>query len=481
MRRLVARFRAGLRAGPSAASCCLSEEVVALPRALRILVLAALACGALILPITAGAGHDTDPRTPNLIPRGHIFEPAVLGGFGGANPDIHTDIAFQGRFAYQGNWDGFNIRNIADPDNPRQVSRTFCDGNQGDIVVFRNILVRSWNTPAGTAGPFGAGLTCDGEAVAPGFEGLHVFDISNKADPDLVATVPLACGSHTATAVPDVANNRLLVYSSSSAHDPANPNPPATCDWFDIVEVPLDDLAGASLLRTEASMHTCHDIGVILRGTNLAACAGGTGFRVFSLGGRRGGSKEDPELLYHFDLPNVTGGHSAAFTWDGEVIVFGHEPGGGVAAECEATDPDFQKSAFFFDADDGAFLGMWTLPRPQSATENCTIHNYNVVPLKRRYFLVLGNYQAGTWVVNFTDPANPTTVAWSDPPPAPVPPGTPFCCDVTGAWSSYWYNGFIYETNIGEGLNIFRLVGERLGGAEDLRRLNPQTQPFTLD
>jgi hypothetical protein len=459
----------------------LSEEVLALPRALRILAFTALACGALILPLTAGAGHDTDPRTPNLIPRGHIFEPAVLGGFGGANPDIHTDIAFQGRFAYQGNWDGFNIRNIADPDNPRQVSRTFCDGNQGDVVVFRNILVRSWNTPAGSPGPFGAGLTCDGEPVAPGFEGLHVFDISNKADPDLVATVPLACGSHTATAVPDVVNNRLLVYSSSVAHDPANPNPPATCDWFDIVEVPLDDLAGASLLRIEPSMHTCHDIGVILRGTNLAACAGGTGFRVFGIGGRSGGSKEDPELLYHVDVPGVTGGHSAGFTWDGEVIVFGHEPGGGVAAECEATDDPVKKSAFFFDADDGTFLGMWTLPRPQSATENCTIHNYNVVPLERRYYLVVGNYQAGTWVVNFTDPANPITVAWSDPPPAPVPPGTPFCCDVTGAWSSYWYNGYIYETNIGEGLNIFRLTGERLGGAENLSRLNPQTQPFTID
>jgi hypothetical protein len=152
-----------------------------------------------------------------------------------------------------------------------------------------------------------------------------------------------------------------------------------------------------------------------------------------------------------------------------------------VAAECEATDDPVKKSAFFFDADNGAFLGMWTLPRPQSATENCTIHNYNVVPLERRYYLVVGNYQAGTWVVNFTDPANPITVAWSDPPPAPVPPGTPFCCDVTGAWSSYWYNGFIYESNIGEGLNIFRLVGERLGGAEDLSRLNPQTQPFTID
>jgi hypothetical protein len=60
----------------------------------------------------AGAGHDTDPHTPNLHPLGHIVEPAVLGGFGGAEPDIHTDIAFWGKYAVQGNWDGFNIRDI---------------------------------------------------------------------------------------------------------------------------------------------------------------------------------------------------------------------------------------------------------------------------------------------------------------------------------------------------------------------------------
>jgi hypothetical protein len=444
-------------------------------RSQRYLIGALCAAGVLVFALSAAAGHRDDPRTDNLRPRGHIFEPAVLGGFGGANPDIHTDIAFQGRFAYQGNWDGFNIRNIVDPNNPRQVSRTFCEGDQGDVLVFRNILVRSWNTPAGP------GLMCDGEAVPEGFEGLHVFDISNKRDPVLVGAVPLACGSHTATAIPEPRNGRLLVYSSSSAHDPDDPNPPATCDWFDIVEVPLADPAGASLLRTEDSMHTCHDIGVILRGTNLAACAGGTGFRVFSIGGPRGGSREDPEFLYHVDVPDVTIGHSAAFTWDGEVIVFGHEPGGGVAAQCEATDPDVNKTVFFFDADDGSLLGEWVLPRPQSATENCTIHNYNVVPLANRYYLVMGNYQAGTWVVDFTDPANARTVAWSDPPPAPVPPGTPFCCDVTGAWSTYWYNNFLYETNIGEGLNIFKLRGERLGPARELTRLNPQTVQFTIN
>jgi hypothetical protein len=83
-------------------------------------------------------------------------------------------------------------------------------------------------------------------------------------------------------------------------------------------------------------------------------------------------------------------------------------------------------------------------------------------------------------VVDFTDPANAQTVGWSDPPPKPVPPGTPFCCDVTGAWSSYWYDGFIYESNIGEGLNIFKLSGNTLARRIKLGHLNPQTQEFSL-
>ena len=82
-----------------------------MPRALRVLVLGAFVCGLLSFPFAAGAGHTTDPAV-NLAPLGHIEEPAVLGGFGGANPDINTDIAFWGQFAYQGNWDGFSIRNI---------------------------------------------------------------------------------------------------------------------------------------------------------------------------------------------------------------------------------------------------------------------------------------------------------------------------------------------------------------------------------
>jgi hypothetical protein len=148
-----------------------------------------------------------------------------------------------------------------------------------------------------------------------------------------------------------------------------------------------------------------------------------------------------------------------------------------------------KKSAFFYDADTGEKLGQWTLPRPQDGTppENCTIHNYNVVQKSDgNYALVVGNYQAGTWVVDFTNPAKPRTVAWSDPPPlpqvmAPATPTTPahLVNELGGAWSSYFYNGRIYESEITKGLNVFR-NGWAAASSIKLSHLNPQTQEFSL-
>ena len=405
-------------------------------------------------PITpAGAGHDDDPRTNNLHPMGHIEEAGSL--FYGP-PSIQTDLAFWGKYAFQGNWQGFNIRDISAPGNPKHVSFTTCDGNQGDVVVWDDVLVRSWNSPAsGTQ-------DCDGTIVPAGFEGVHVFDISDLDDPVLVGSVETECGSHTATAVPDTANDRLLVYSSSSG----------PCLGIDIIEVPLNDPGAASFLRNEPADRDCHDTGVILGDAMKAACAGDDGFAVWTLTGS--GSLEDPDFLYSTSIPGVTIGHSAMFTWDGEVIVFGHEPGGGVGPFCQESSDDLDKSALFFATDTGALLGMWTLPRAQSATENCTIHNYNIVPMPNgNYILVSGNYQSGTSVVNFTDPANAVEIAYSDP--AAIDP-----IDLGGAWSSYWYNNFIYETNITEGLNIFRFSGNATAGALKLDHLNPLTAEFTL-
>ena len=41
--------------------------------------------------------------------------------------------------------------------------------------------------------------------------------------------------------------------------------------------------------------------------------------------------------MHHVEVPDVTIGHSAIFSTDGKILVFGHEPGGGVQPRCTAT------------------------------------------------------------------------------------------------------------------------------------------------
>jgi hypothetical protein len=484
----------------------------------RIVALGVLA-GSIAIASAALADHATRPHTENMKALGHSPHPATFLGAFSEDRNINSDIAFRGNLTFNGNYDGFRIIRNSSGTKLKEVSWTHCNGDQGDVFVWENILVRTWNSPAPADNPAtptrNEARRCDGQPVPPGFEGLHIFDISNLKDPQLIGDVelsarpesdaePFGCGSHTITGVPDRANNRLILYNETSV-------PPAGfghCPWVSIIEVPLDNPANADWLRNEPLMgleadHDPHDSGAILGDVNLLAVAAHEHTNVFDIGANDhpGGSLQDPEFLYTIQEPGVCNvpddpanpnpqrpcngsWHSAAFTWDGEVVILGWEPGGGTQPECEATDPPVKKSAFFYDADTGAKLGQWTLPRPQSAAENCTIHNYNTVPTKNgRYILVSGNYQAGTWVTDFTNPASPVTLGWSDPPPVGqvVNPSTgQLVNEVGGAWSSYWYNGRIYESEITKGLNVFRFTDKSVRKAFRLPHLNPQTQEFSL-
>jgi hypothetical protein len=444
------------------------------------------------LPVTAD--HATRPHTPNIEALGHAPHPATFLGAVDGERHVNSDLAFQGDLAYNGNYNGFRIIDISDPANPNELAHPKCNGDQGDIVVYENILVRSWNSPKHEP------RTCLGTVVDGDWEGVHVFDISRPGDTELLASVELPCGSHTAT-LAGVVDNDLIVYSNNSSSsgcvDGIRAHDDPVGDFMDIISIPLDSPEDAFLLHRErlagptTDIRTgCHDAGVILGDVNMAACASADTINVWDLG-ENGGRITDPNLLYTiFDPPVGVAGsggrwHSATFTWDGEVLVMGWEPGGGAAPECEATDPPVKKSMFFYDADNGDFLGQWTLPRPQSSEENCTIHNYNVLPMTNgQYVVVSGNYQAGTWVTDFTRPRNPVTVAWSDPPPLPpvVSPVTgQLVNELGGAWSTYGYNDFIYESEITKGLNVFALLEpEILAAWMELDRLNPQTQPFSL-
>ncbi|HEX2419823.1 MAG TPA: hypothetical protein VHJ83_17145 [Micromonosporaceae bacterium] len=449
-------------------------------------VLAIVSAGILVAPVTAVADHDSRPHTKSMHAKGHSAHPATFLGQPDGVRHVNSDLAFWGNLAFHGNYDGFRVIDISDPDAPQELIHQGCNGDQGDIFVWDDILVRSWNSPKSTA------RDCDGHTVPAGWEGVHVFDISDLSNPELVASVELPCGSHTVTGARD--GDRLIVYSNNSSStgcvDGTRAADDPVGDHIDVIEVPLGVPANASLLHREplagplTDIRTgCHDMGLILGEVNLAACAGADAINVFDVGANPhpGGSLADPEFMYTISEPGVgqagTNGrwHSASFTWDGKVLIAGWEPGGGAEPECQSTDPDVDKSAFFYDAHTGAKLGQWTLPRGQDGVaENCTIHNYNVVPVRSgRYIMVSGNYQAGTWVTEFTNPANPVTLGWSDP-PAISPP------DLGGAWSSYWYNNFGYESSITEGLNIFRFSGEATAGALRLGHLNPQTQDFSL-
>ncbi len=455
---------------------------------------------ALALPAVALAEHSSFPSTNNIRALGHSPHPASFD-VPAAQREISSDLAFWGKTAYQGNYDGFRIIDISAPGKPKLLSHPRCNGDQGDVVVWENILVRSWNSPAPS------GRLCMGEPVPVGFEGVHVFDVSDSRDPVLLTAVEFSaagaadrgtadgCGSHTTTLVPDLGNDRLIIYSNNSSGD-GRP----VCNAMNIIEVPLSEPENASHIGyvpitggSLGSNNGCHDAGAILGDVNLLACASGHAANVFSIGAPLGGTLEAPHFLYSVEEADGSsnkvgvGGrwHSASFTWDGQVLVLGWEPGGGGQAECEAADPDIKKSMFFYDASTGTKLGQWVLERPQGPDENCTVHNYNIVPLRSgRYVAVGGHYQAGTWVVDFTDPAAAHAVAWADPDSlgsgpfcsATSPPG----CELGGAWSTYWYNGFIYESDITRGLNVYRASHKALSGDIRLLHLNPQTQLFSL-
>ena len=167
------------------------------------------------------------------------------------NPFSHfsSDLAFWGDKVYQGSSSGFRIIDIDDPRQPAADQTTrlrarLRPGRRGDLghdpdpVVGREQHART--------------RTCDGEPVPGpprrashprhGFEGLHVFDVTDPATRTSWRRVDLACGSHTASGVPDVRNRRLMVYSTPSS---------GACDGIDIVEVPLSRPQEAEVLRFE--------------------------------------------------------------------------------------------------------------------------------------------------------------------------------------------------------------------------------------
>jgi hypothetical protein len=120
------------------------------------------------------------------------------------------------------------------------------------------------------------------------------------------------------------------------------------------------------------------------------------------------------------------------------------------------------------------------MPAPQGETENCVAHNGSIIPVPGRDIFVQAWYQGGLSIIDFTDSANPIEIAYFDRGPID---DTDL---VTGGyWSTYWYQGRIYGTEIIRGIDVFALVpsqhlsANEIAAAEKANQgglFNPQQQ-----
>ena len=377
----------------------------------------------------------------------------------------HSDIAMWGNIVVAGNYDGFRVFDISQSGTNRLLVNKLCRGPQNDVSLWQPngeglLLFLSNDTPQ-TNGETVCSTNRASDTTACGeacFEGIRIFDLSDPANPVLIKGVYTDCGSHTHTQVPDLANNRMLLYISSY---PGGTGPRCQSPFrkFSIVQVPLDAPETASVLSQHPLTPTvpgCHDMTAFLAiNTMAAACA--TEGQLWDISDPANPTTMDP---VHIDLAGVNYWHSAAFTWDGQYVVFMDESFTGT---CQ---PSGDGKIHIYRVSDGQRMSSFMIPRAQGGTY-CSVHNGNIIPVDGRYLFVGAWYGGGTSVVDFTNPAAPTEIAFYK---ATGGRGS------ADTWSSYWYNGKIYANDIVRGLDVFNIITPGVPYGETWTHLNAQTQ-----
>jgi hypothetical protein len=415
----------------------------------------------------------------------------------------NSDFAFQGTHLFQGNFYGVNFYDISNPAKVSLITSLVCPGGQGDVSVYGNLLFMSVEMPNGR-------LDCGVQGFPPlpppepghekdhriptaspdRFRGVRVFDISDIKNPKQVAAVQTCRGSHTHTLVvdPNDKDNVYLYVSGTSfvrqseelagcsGEEKPEKDPNTSLFRIDVIKVPLaapqeakvvssprvfiDPRTGAlnglnnggshdKKAEKPADTNQCHDITVYSSLGLAAGACSGNGILL---------DIKDPVHPKRVDAvndPNYSYWHSASFSNDGTKVVFTDEWGGGLQPRCRPTDPNKWGSDAIFNLKDDklSFASYYKMPAAQTETENCVAHNGSLIPVPGRDIEVQAWYQGGISVMDFTDATHPYEIAYFDR--GPVDASTLI---LGGDWSAYWYNGYIYGSEIARGLDVFKLI-----------------------
>ena len=398
----------------------------------------------------------------------------------------NTDMAFSKDLLVTGSYHGFNIYNILEDGIPDLVSSIVCPGGQGDVSIVDNILIMSVEE---TRSRIDCGLSGVGsDTSSDRFRGIRIFDISNPQNPIQVGAVQTCRGSHTHSVVSGpTKDNKIIVYNSGTAQIRDReeldqcigevPGDNRTALFrIDIIEIPISNPSESRIISSptvfadpesgalgglwaggdhgDNSQETsrtdqCHDITVFPSSNIAAGACSGNGI-LFDI--------SDPYNPTRLDVVTDIGfayWHSATFNNDGTKVIFTDEWGGGGRARCRAWDPiDWGADAIYDIVDNKLeFRSHYKMPAPQLETENCVAHNGSIIPIPNRDIFVQAWYQGGISIVDFTDSSKPVEIAYFDRGPIDED-----ILVLGGYWSAYYYNGYIYGTEITRGLDVFKLT-----------------------
>ena len=398
----------------------------------------------------------------------------------------NTDMAFAGDVMVAGNYHGFNVYRLEEEGVPALLSSVVCPGGQGDVSIVGDLLIMSVEQ---TRGRLDCGLEgVDGDVSDERFRGLRIFDISDLERPVQVGAVQTCRGSHTHSVVSGPGTDgKIIVYNSGTSSIREEDELPGCIDdepgddrtalfRIDVIEIPVDDPSRSRIIAspavfadpeagrlaglwkggdhgddTQETNRTdhCHDITVFpSRGIAAGACSGnGILFDISDpLAPKRIDEVVDKGFAYW---------HSATFNNDGTKVIFTDEWGGGSRPRCRAFDPLDWGADAIYDIVDGKleFRAYYKMPAPQLEEENCVAHNGSIVPVPGRDIFVQAWYQGGISVIDFTDSANPVEIGYFDRGPVDADD-----LILGGFWSTYWYGGRIYGTEIVRGLDILKLL-----------------------
>ncbi len=327
---------------------------------------------------------------------------------------------------------GLATFDITDPTDPQLLATVSCGGFHSDVAVYENLVVQAWDgTTRACEKDDAANRNGVENALNQGSAGIRVFDLTDPADPVLIARYGAADGLPNGVHNVTINGEAGLAYLNMAELDPVNP----LWGYIDLDDpsLPLTTMPIRDI--SPSAGDGCHDVG-LAPSRQLLGCAGITASYIWDI--------SDPRLPTEVAVipnPGISIHHGSRWTPDEQTLVLGDELAGAAAATpcAGATSTNTPVgAAWFYDAtvaEAPVLNGVFSTPDTDG--DYCTTHFYGFQA--DTTLMPMGMYDAGIEVVDYGPvadglPGLPTSYAHFEP-------------DEAGFFSAYAWHGYVFGSS----------------------------------